>query len=100
MARKYTRIAESKDALLKLREEGKTLREAAQELGFTYEEAHNLISRHNRMERRLAAGYIARPKGRPCKNAENDEISQKNKITSLEMTVELLRNFLSEAGRR
>ena len=100
MARKYTKISESKEEIIRLREEGKTLREAATLLGYTYNEVKEFVSRENRKKRLVEAGYILRPKGRPRKDSANEDIAQKNRIISLEMTVELLRNFLSGAGRR
>ena len=48
----------------------------------------------------LAAGYIPRSKGRPHKEPVSEEGKQRNELAKLRMQVELLRNFLSEAGRR
>ena len=40
------------------------------------------------------------PKGRPRKEPVSEEAKKYNEIVKLRMQVELLRNFLSEAGRR
>ena len=48
----------------------------------------------------LAAGYIPRSKGRPCKEPVSEEEKQHKELAKLRMQVELLRNFLSEAGMR
>ena len=48
----------------------------------------------------LAGGYITRSKGRPHKEPVSEEGKQRNELAKLRMQVELLRNFLSEAGRR
>ena len=55
---------------------GETNREIGESYGLTKEQVKQLITRQNRKELKLAAGYILR------------------------MQVELLRNFLCEAGRR
>ena len=60
----------------------------------------SLMERQRRKERMLAAGYIPRPKGRPHKEPVSEEGKQRNELAKLRMQVELLRNFLSEAGRR
>lgn len=48
----------------------------------------------------VANGYIIRPKGRPRKREETEEIRRNNELVNLRMQVEMLRNFLSEVGRR
>ena len=48
----------------------------------------------------LAAEYVLLPKGRPRKESASEEVRQHNELVKLRMQVELLRNFLSEAGRR
>ena len=53
-----------------------------------------------RKERLLVAGYVLRPKGRPRKNNFSEAEKKENELILLRMQVELLRNFLSEAGRR
>lgn len=45
-------------------------------------------------------GYTPRPKGRPRKDAADESVRQQNELAQLRMQVELLRNFLSEVGRR
>ncbi len=46
----------------------------------------------------LAAEYVLLPKGRPRKESASEEVRQHNELVKLRMQVELLRNFLSEAG--
>ena len=69
-------------------------------MGLTREEVRGAMHRHHAKERKVAAGYIARPKGRPRKEPAGEEVKRNNEIVQLRMQVELLRNFLSEAGRR
>ena len=58
------------------------------------------MTRQRRKQRMVANGYIIRPKGRPRKREETEEIRRNNELVNLRMQVELLRNFLSEVGRR
>ena len=79
---------------------GETYREIGASLGLSREEVRGVMHRHHAKERKLAAGYIVRPKGRPRKDGQSEEVKRNNEIVQLRMTVELLRNFLCEAGRR
>jgi len=100
MARKYTKV----EGMIRIIEErarrGETYREIGASLGLSREEVRGAMHRHHAKERKLAAGYIPRPKGRPCKEPASEEVRQNNEIVQLRMQVELLRNFLYEAGRR
>ena len=48
---------------------------------------------------RKAAGKTIRPKGRPRNAAQNEDAKREQEVKELRMTVELLRNLLSGAGR-
>ena len=100
MARKYTKV----EGMIRIIEErarkGETYREIGASLGLSREEVRGAMHRHHAKERKLAAGYIPRPKGRPRKEPASEEVRQNNEIVQLRMQVELLRNFLYEAGRR
>ena len=100
MARKYTKV----EGMIRIIEErarrGETYREIGASLGLSREEVRGAMHRHHAKERKLAAGYIPRPKGRPRKESASEEVRQNNEIVQLRMQVELLRNFLYEAGRR
>lgn len=100
MARKYTKIEGLTDVILARKAAGETNRAIGESYGLSLKQVKNLISRQNRKERMVAAGYVPRPKGRPRKEAASEEVRQHNEIVKLRMQVELLRNFLSEAGRR
>ena len=56
MSRSYRHIQKYENEILRLKEEGKTLREVGDTLGFTLEQVHNFISRYNEKQRKLAAG--------------------------------------------
>ena len=100
MARKYKKVEELVEIIEERSKAGETYREIGASLGLTREEVRGAMHRHHTKERKLAAGYILRPKGRPRKEAASEEVRRNNEIVQLRMQVELLRNFLSEAGRR
>ena len=111
MPRSYRHIKEYEKEILRLKEEGKTKREIGEKLGFSIEQIHNFISRHNANQRKLEAGIALRRKGRPPKDyviSETDKIAELKyilarkdaKIKSLEMENELMRDFLSLTERK
>lgn len=100
MPRKYTHVQELADEIYKRKAEGQSNREIGERYGLTKEQVKQLVFRENRKARRIEAGYVPLPKGRPLKTAETEEQKRENEIVLLRMQVELLRNFLSEAGRR
>ena len=111
MPRSYRHIKEHEREILELKAKGKTLREIGEMYGFTYEQVHNFISRHNMNQRKITAGIALRRKGRPPKDyvvREEDKVSElryilarkEAKIKSLEMENELMRDFLSLTERK
>ena len=111
MPRSYQHIKEYEKEILSLKEEGYTKREIGEKLGFSYEQVHNFISRHNSRQRKLAAGIALKRKGRPPKEhvvSEQDRLAELRyilarkdaKIKSLEMENELMRDFLSLIERK
>ena len=100
MARKYTKVEELAGVIEQRHVEGETYREIGTSLGLSREVVREAVKRKRRKERQIAAGYIPRPKGRPRKEPASEAVKLNNEIVQLRMTVELLRNFLCEAGRR
>lgn len=100
MARKYTKVEQLTSIIEERAKAGETYREIGARLGLTRDEVRGAMHRHHAKERKLAAGYIPRPKGRPRKEPASEKTKQHNELVKLRMQVELLRNFLSEAGRR
>ena len=100
MARKYTKVEGLTEIIRQRKADGETNREIAESYGLTKYQVKQLMARQNRKERRIAAGYIPRPKGRPRKETASEEAKRNNEVALLRMQVELLRNFLYEAGRR
>lgn len=100
MAIRYTKVEHLVETVRKLQNEGKTYGEISASIGMEKRQVKKLMERQRRKERTLAAGYIPRPKGRPRKESANEETKQHNELVNLRMQVELLQNFLFEAGRR
>ena len=100
MTRKYTKVEGLTEIIRERKANGETNREIAESYGLTKYQVKQLMARQNRKERRIAAGYIPRPKGRPRKETASEEAKRNNEVVQLRMQVELLRNFLCEAGRR
>ena len=55
MPREYRHIEEYGEEILRLKAEGKTRAEIGAKLGFSKEQIHNFISRHNEKQRKIAA---------------------------------------------
>ena len=64
MPRKYTHIQDHEKEILELREEGMTLREIGETLGFSYKTVREFITRYNRRQRKLAAGIVPKTEGK------------------------------------
>lgn len=100
MSRRYTKVEILSEEVFRRKAAGETNREIGESYGLTKEQVKNLVRRQNRKQRLIAKGYIPRPKGRPRKSPANEEERRNNELIALRMQVELLRNFLYEAGRR
>lgn len=79
---------------------GETNREIGERFGLSKYQIQQLVARQNRKKRKVEGGYIPQPKGRPRAIAMSEDERRQKEIKDLEMQVELLRNFLSEVGRR
>ena len=100
MKRGYTQVQCLAEKIFERKANGETNREIAESYGLTLQQIKELIKRENRRKRRIEAGYKPQPKGRPRKSPQSDMEIKDNKIVLLQMENELLRNFLSEVGRR
>ena len=101
MPREYTKVEILSKEVFRRKAAGETNREIAESYGLSKKQIKGLINRQHRKEQLLANGYIPRPKGRPRrKEPIDDETSRNNELIELRMKVELLQNFLSEAGRK
>ena len=111
MPREYRHIKAYEKQILELKKQGYTKREIGERLGFSYEQIHNFISRHNERQRKIAAGIAIRKKGRPSKDTavtEEDKLAdlryklarKEARIKQLEMENELMRDFLLLTERK
>ena len=100
--RKYTKIKEIEPEIMSMREAGQTLREIAVHFGLEKRQLENLVNRHNRRQRKVEAGIMPRPKGRPCKDAPRRDVvaEQAYEINRLKMENKLLRDFLQSIERK
>lgn len=88
--RKYTKMDKYAAQIAGMRDEGRTRQEIADALGLDYNQVANWIKRNNRKGRNLAQGITPKPKGRPRKQSEIEQLRMENK---------LLRDFLQFTGR-
>lgn len=111
MSIEYRHIQRYEKEILELKEQGLTKREIGNKLGFSKEQVHNFISRHNERQRRIEAGLSLKRKGRPPKDyvvSKQDKVAELKyilarkdaKIKALEMENELMRDSLSLTERK
>ena len=104
--RNYTHVQVLLPEIKAMLAEGKTQREVAEYYGFHDKQVvKGLLARERRKERKLrklAAGILPRPKGRPRKDAapRNIVAEQAYEIERLQMENKLLRDFLHFTGRK
>lgn len=101
--RNYTHVQELLPEIETMVREGKTQREIAEHFGLKDKEVvRELLKRERRKQRKLEAGILPRPKGRPRKDAVPRDLAaeQAYEIKRLRMENELLRDFLRSTGRR
>lgn len=100
MSRSYVKMECLAEEVFRRKAAGETNREIGEHFGLTKEQVKQLATRQRRKQRLMERGYVLRPKGRPRKDATNENVRQQNELVQLRMQVELLRNFLSEVGGR
>lgn len=100
MPRKYVKMEQLAEEVFRRKAAGETNREIGEHFGLSKYQIRQLVARQNRKRRKIEAGYIPQPKGRPRAMPLAEDERHQKEIKDLEMQVELLRNFLSEVGRR
>ena len=111
MPREYRHIEMYEKEIIQLWEQGKTLREIGEQLGFTHKQVQEFKTRYNRKQKKISAGIAIKKKGRPAKDSvvsEEDKLADMRyklarkdaKIKQLEMENELMRDFLSLTERK
>ena len=92
--RAYTDIKKNETKILEMKVAGFTNREIGECLGLKTEQIKSFLKQHRRRERKLAAGTLPRPKGRPRKETPEAELER------LRMENKLLRDFLQFTERK
>ena len=111
MSREYRHIEMYEKEIIELWEQGKTLREIGEQLGFTHKQVQEFKTRYNRKQKKIALGIAIKKKGRPAKDSvvtEEDKLADLRyklarkdaRIKQLEMENELMRDFLSLTERK
>ena len=116
MPRSYRHIQQYEKELLKMKEEGMTVRAIGEKFGLTYEQTHEFFKRYNRKQRKIEAGIALKRRGRPPKDGTElpPSIQQLSKVSQLQyelarkerqvkrlkMENELMRDFLSLTERK
>ncbi len=101
--RRYTHVQELLPEIQAMVAEGKSQREIAEHYGFKDKMVvKRLLGRERRKERKIEAGIVVHPKGRPRKDATPRDLvaEQRYEIKRLKMENQLLRDFLRLAGRK
>ena len=100
MSRSYVKMECLAEEVFRRKAAGETNREIGEHFGLSKKQIEELVKRQNRKKRLIENGYTPHPKGRPRKDATDESVRHHNELVQLRMQVELLRNFLSEVGRR
>ncbi len=101
--RNYTHVQMLLPEIEAMIAEGKTQREVAEYFGFKDKYVvKRLLNRQREKRRKLEAGIVPRPKGRPRKDAAPRDVAteQAYEIARLRMENKLLRDFLQFAERK
>lgn len=100
MARNYTQVEHLSAEIFRRKSSGETNRQIAESYHLSLEQLKGLIKRQNRKARLIEQGYVLRRKGRPLRKDADELTALRNECIELRTRTEVLRNFLSEAGRR
>lgn len=101
--RNYTHVQKLLPEIEAMMAERKTQREVAEYFGFKDKYVvKRLLNRQREKRRKLEAGIVPRPKGRPRKDAAPRDVAteQAYEIARLRMENKLLRDFLQFAERK
>ena len=98
--RKYMHIKILEQEIIAMKDAGTTKREIAEHSGLTTEQVKELLKRYRRRERKIAAGIMPRPKGRPRKDGQTPKQDIQKELEQLRMENRLLRDFLQSTERK
>ena len=98
--RKYTHFKEIEPQIIALREEGTSRTQIAEELGSTWKQVDNWVTRYNKRKSALVVGLPSKRKGRPRIRPMTTTEAYEKEIARLEMENKLLRDFLQLTERK
>lgn len=101
--RNYTHVQTLLPEIMGMIADGKTQREVSEHFGFKDKYVvKKLLKREREKQRKIEAGIVLRPKGRPRKDAQAADLvtRQAYEIERLRMENKLLRDFLRSVGRK
>ena len=99
--RKYTNLQILLPEIKGMIAEGKSHREIEEHFGLTGERPiHHLLKQERRREKKLEAGVVQRPKGRPRKDGQAPKQNIETEVKRLRMENKLLRDFLQSIERK
>ena len=98
--RKYTHFREIESEIVAMREEGMNRTQIAEELGLTWKQVDNWVTRYNKRKASLVAGFPSKRKGRPRDRPLTTTEEYEKVIARLEMENKLLRDFLQLTERK
>ena len=98
--RKYTQFREIEPQIIAMREEGMSRTQIAEELGLTWKQVDNWVTRYNKRKAALVTGLPVKREGRPRIHPMSTTEEYKKEIARLEMENKLLRDFLQLTERK
>ena len=99
--RKYTNLKALLPEIKEMIAEGKSHREIEEHFGLTGERPiHHLLKQEHRREKKLAAGFVPKPKGHPRIGGQVLKQDIQKELERLRMENKLLRDFLQSIERK
>ena len=98
--RKYTHFRDIEPRIIAMREEGMSRTQIAEELGLTWKQVDNWVTRYNKRKAALVIGLPSKRKGRPHLRPMTTTEEYEKEIARLEMENKLLRDFLQLTERK
>ena len=88
MSRSYRKVECLAEEVFRRKAAGETNREIGEHFGLSKEQVKQLVTRQRRKQRLIEHGYIPRPKGRPRKTKETEEMRRNNELAELRMRID------------
>lgn len=98
--RKWTDMQAVEPAIIKMRNQGMSRSQIAEELGLEWKQIDNWITRYNKKKSAIKNGQLPKHKGRPRTRPLSTTEEYEREIARLEMENKLLRDFLQLTGRK